>query len=207
MNHSETIGILAKALAKAQSAIKPAAKGAENPFFRSSYADLPAIVKACRDELTKNDIAIAQPTFYDGETLMLNTMLMHSSGEWISGNYPIKPVKPDPQSMGSAITYARRYALAAMVGVVAEDEDDDANAASGNVKVPTRDDKSEALSKARVWAQQAIHDINGFSADELEAWEKTVIDKRGNTNTQALVNLLRIDPDTHAKIMEAIQAK
>ena len=205
---SETIGTLAKALAKVQGSLKPAIKASENPFFRSSYADLPAIYEACRALLSANDIAVIQaPMIADAEHIFLETILAHSSGEWISGIYPIKPVKPDPQSMGSAFTYARRYSLAAMVGIVAAEEDDDGAQASGTVKAPTRDEKSEALDKARAWARQAIHDINGFSADELDAWEKTVIDKRGNTNTQALVNLHRIDPDTHAKIMDAMREK
>lgn len=199
MNRSENIGTLAKALAKAQGAIKPAAKGAENPFFKSSYADLPAIVKACKDELAKNDIAVIQSTKYEGETLFLETILAHSSNEWVSGTYPIKPVKADPQGMGSAITYARRYALAAMVGVVAEDEDDDANAASGHAKAPSRDEKGEALIKARDWAREAIRTIHSLSSEELETWP--------NKNTAALVKLRAIDPDTHRQILDAIQGK
>lgn len=196
-NRSESIGALTKALAKAQGAIKPAVKASENPFFKSSYADLPAIFKACRDELSKNDIAIIQRTAYEGETLLLETILAHSSGEWISGVYPVKPVKPDPQSMGSAITYSRRYALAAMVGVVAEDEDDDGAQASGNVRVASRDEKGEALNKSRSWAKQAIHDLHGFTPEQLAKWEVK--------NADNLVKLRGIDENTHQEVLEALQ--
>ncbi len=199
MNRSETIGTLAKALAKAQGAIKPAGKGAENPFFKSSYADLPAIVKACRDELAKNDIAYSQVTAYEGETVTLETMLFHSSGEWISGVYPVKPVKNDPQGMGSAMTYARRYALAAMVGVVAEDEDDDGNDASGHKKAPSRDEKGEALTKARAWADEAMREIKSLDEEGLDAWTKK--------NASALVKLRSVDQDIHLTLMQAIQGK
>jgi len=130
-NKSETIGALAKALAKAQGDIKSAVKDATNPFFKSNYADLPAIVKACKAALAANDIAYIQTTDFLEQETWLETILAHSSGEWVSGRYPVRPVKNDPQGMGSAITYARRYSLAAMAGVVAENEDDDAEAAQG----------------------------------------------------------------------------
>jgi len=194
---SETIGAIAKALATAQGAIKPAAKSAENPFFKSSYADLPAIVEACRVELAKNGIAYSQATSYEADTVILETILMHSSGEWISGTYPVKPVKSDPQSMGSAMTDARRYALAAIVGVVAEAEDDDGNAASDRAKAPSRAEKGDALDKAREWAKDAIREINGMAADEVNAWT--------TKNAPAMVKLRAIDQDTHSQLMSAIQ--
>ncbi len=199
MNKSENIGTLAKALAKAQAAIKPAAKEAENPFFKSSYADLPAIQLACREHLAANDIAVVQTTSFDADGVVLETILAHASGEWISGTYPIRPVKPDMQSMGSAMTYGRRYALAAMVGVVAETDDDDGAQASGNVRAVSRDEKGEALKKARAWAQQAIRDIKSFEPEALSKWE--------TKNADALVKLHALDPDTWQQIIDALQGK
>ncbi len=196
-NRSETIGKLAEALAKAQKNIKAAIKGAQNPFFKSSYADLPAIVAACREQLASNGIAVIQSTGFDVDGVFLQTMLVHSSGEWVSGTYPIRPVKPDPQSMGSAVTYARRYCLAAMVGVVAEDEDDDGAAASGTVRAVSRDDKGEALKKARAWAEDAMRFIKSTDAEGLKKWE--------GKNADTLVKLAGIDPDTHAQLVAAIQ--
>jgi ERF superfamily len=122
-------GKLAAALAKAQAEIKGAKKDAANPFFKSTYADLASVWDACRDALSKNELAVAQPTdFLDGQ-MILKTILLHSSGETITGLLPIMAgEKATAQQVGSAITYARRYALAAMVGVAPED--DDGNAAS-----------------------------------------------------------------------------
>lgn len=130
-----TTGGIAAALAKAQSAIKAAIKDSENPAFKnggkvSKYADLAAVWEACREPLSKNDLSIVQTTDFDDKDVWLVTTLMHSSGESIIGRYPLRPVKHDPQGFGSALTYARRYTIAAMVGVVADD-DDDGNAASG----------------------------------------------------------------------------
>lgn len=127
--HSETISDLAAALAKAQGAMKGAAKDSENPHFRSRYADLASVWDACRDALSANGLSVAQ--VMDGDdpaTVTVVTVLMHASGQWMSSRLTMRPVKPDPQGVGSAITYARRYALAAMVGVAPED--DDGNAAS-----------------------------------------------------------------------------
>jgi hypothetical protein len=135
VNKSESIGELAAALAKAQGAMGAAKKGAANPYFKSSYADLADIVAAIKEPLSVNGLAYAQTTdVSDSWDVSVETMLLHSSGQWISGTLTMKPTKSDPQGIGSCITYARRYGLQAMVGIPAED--DDANAASGN-SMPT----------------------------------------------------------------------
>ena len=132
MRKSDSIDALAAALAKAQAKIESATKSAKNPFYKSSYADLPAVWEACRKPLTDNGLSVVQLTDTSENGTVLESVLMHSSGQWISCHYPIKPVKDDPQSMGSALTYSRRYSLMALVGIVADFEDDDGNAASGN---------------------------------------------------------------------------
>lgn len=129
---SPTIGKLALALAKAQAVLEPAKKNHDNPFFKSKYADLSAIWESIRKPLADNELAVIQTTGLGSDGLSLITLLAHSSGEWIRAVYPIRPVKNDPQGIGSAITYARRYALAAISGATAEGEDDDGNAASEN---------------------------------------------------------------------------
>ena len=141
MNHSESIVKLAAALSKAQGTMKHAIKDADNPFFKSKYADLQSVVEASRPSLVENGLSIIQCT----EGNVLWTMLLHESGEWIKGSIELKPMRQvkdagwvdshDPQSYGSCITYARRYAMAAITGVATED--DDGNAASGN-KVTTK---------------------------------------------------------------------
>ena len=129
LNASENLADLAAALCAVHGELNPAIKQADNPFFKSQYVDLPGVWEAIRPLLAKNGLSVVQ-TFTasaDGPTIV--TTLMHKSGQWVSSELFLKPAKSDPQGVGSAITYGRRYALAAMVGVVA-DEDDDGNAAS-----------------------------------------------------------------------------
>ena len=130
MKHSESIAALAGALAKAQLQIEPASKNATNPHFRSHYADLASIWDACRGPLNTNGLSIVQFPC-DGEVgrIGLCTMIVHSSGEWMSETITVKALKEDPQFLGGVLTYLRRYSLAAVVGVTAT-EDDDGNAAS-----------------------------------------------------------------------------
>lgn len=127
-SQSESIAALAAALAKAQGAIKAAVKDSSNPHFKSRYADLASVWEACRRPLSENGLAVIQTTdeVPDGTAVLLVTTLVHASGEWIAGRLRLNPVKPDPQGMGSAITYARRYALAAIVGIAPDDDDGEA---------------------------------------------------------------------------------
>lgn len=127
---SETIGKLAAALVKAQREMPGAQLDSKNPFFSSTYASLTSVWLACRKALTDNDLCIIQTTAEaDDPQVIVVTTLAHSSGEWISGHLAMTAKKAsDPQAIGSAITYARRYALAAMVGI--SPADDDGNAAS-----------------------------------------------------------------------------
>jgi hypothetical protein len=129
MNTSENINELATALAKAQGEITGALKDSANPFFKSKYADLASCWDACRSALSKNGLAVTQfPTTQDGHTYLV-TSLLHTSGQWMRSSLSVNPKDDTPQAMGSALTYARRYALTAVVGVA--QVDDDGNAASG----------------------------------------------------------------------------
>lgn len=133
---SEDIKELAVALAKAQAKIEHAKKSAENPAFKrgnstTSYADLPAVLDAARPHLAENGLSVIHIPDYDEQgNMQLIIQLTHASGQFIRGWYPIRPVKNDPQGIGSAITYARRYSYCAITGVAAEGEDDDGNEAS-----------------------------------------------------------------------------
>lgn len=129
MNTSTELHELAPALAIAQGQIRAAIKESVNPHYRSRYADLSAVWDACRAALSANGLSVVQmPTDADEGRVGLTTMLLHASGQYISGTVSTRLQKDDAQGVGSALTYLRRYALAAMVGVVA-DEDDDGNAA------------------------------------------------------------------------------
>lgn len=125
---SPSIAAIAAALAKAQGEMTGAAKDKTNPHFKSAYADLASVWDACRAALSKNGLSVVQPVSADGNRVTVTTLLAHSSGEWISGELTMTAAQNTPQGIGSCITYARRYALASMVGVAPED--DDGNAAS-----------------------------------------------------------------------------
>ena len=191
---------LATAMAKAQAEIKTALKDSKNPHFKSSYADLTSVWDACRNALTKNGLSVLQITNFDAADVWLETTLLHASGESISGRYPLRPQQQTPQGYGSALTYARRYALAAMVGVVA-DEDDDGNAASGRREV--RDDPkptppSEAAAKA--FASKTIKDAGACKTS-------AELDELLSTKGAQLIKLRASFPDEAKFVDAAIQAQ
>ena len=131
MKTSESITKIAPALLAAQRQITFAAKDATNPHFKSKYADLPSVIDACKPALNAAGIAFMQ-TAGESETprLVLTTRLIHESGEWIEGTASCPLPQADPQGFGSAITYLRRFGMAAIVGLYQEDDD-------GNGATPT----------------------------------------------------------------------
>jgi hypothetical protein len=126
---SPSIKELAAALAAAQSEMGCAVKDSENPFYKSSFADLENVIEVCRPVLPKNGLSVSQVTRLIGDRMALVTILMHKSGEWLAGEYLLTPAKADPQSMAGAVTFARRYALKASVNM--SDTDDDGESATG----------------------------------------------------------------------------
>ena len=130
MTHSEQINEIAAAIAKAQGQIKGASTDANNPFFKSKYADLASVWDACRGALSANGLAVIQSPGAIGTSVSVDTLLTHSSGQWIAGTVSVTAREDTPQAIGSAITYLRRYALQSFAGVAPEAEDDDGNAAS-----------------------------------------------------------------------------
>jgi hypothetical protein len=178
---SEGMGALAAALAKAQSEMKNAAFNKKNPHFKSSYADLAGIRDTVTPALAANGIAVVQTVgLMEGGAAVLTTRLIHAGGAEITGVYPLPANYADPQKFGSALTYARRYSLAAICNIASE-EDDDGNAASqpkpaaANAAPAPTDAPSRDLSpaeRAAAWAQTALGKIKGFkSVDDLDAWE------------------------------------
>ena len=165
---SETIGALAAALAKAQSQISGALKDAANPFFKSKYADLESVWQACRKPLTDNGLSVTQTSRYTSDGLMLVTTLLHTSGEWIAGEMPVLVKDNSPQAQGSGLTYARRYALAAIVGIY--QTDDDGEAAQGrkpDLKLDPRGDLGKNANPAEVAKYvKAFKDAMDADADE-----------------------------------------
>lgn len=124
MQKSEQINELALALNKAQGAMGGAVKDASNPFFKSKYADLASVISACKDELNKNGLTVLQPVSSDEHGIYVETLITHSSGQWISsGLMKLLLSKQDMQGLGSAISYARRYSLQSMLNIPAVDDD------------------------------------------------------------------------------------
>lgn len=137
MHTSETIEALAAALAKAQGELKNIEKGKLNPHLKSKYADIADGLEVIRPVLSANGIALVQATNFNQDTgiFILHTRLVHRSGQWMESTYPL-PTGVKATDMGGAITYARRYAAFALVGVAGTNEDDDGTAA--NAAPPVR---------------------------------------------------------------------
>lgn len=131
---SNEINEIASNLAKAQGEMEAATKHSVNPFFKSKYASFADVVRSSRPSLAKHGLSVIQRIFFDEDRNMtLETRLMHASGQWISSFMPITPPKDDAQGRGSYISYMKRYAYAALVGVYTEDEDDDGEKAMQSV--------------------------------------------------------------------------
>lgn len=151
-SESQELGKLFEALAKAQMEMEVAKTDSTNPFFKSNYADLASIVKASRPFLAKNGLSVAQRILpSDKGHIHLSTRLCHSSGQWMEAMMPLIPPKNDIQTIGSYITYLRRYNYASIVGVVASGEDDDGEKAMIQVpKSSTSSQRESFISKAQL---------------------------------------------------------
>ena len=187
MNKSETINELATALSKAQAAIKGAVEDSANPHFRSKYASLQSHLNAARDPLSKNGLAITQLlTDIHCENMNLvtiETVLMHSSGQWIGSTFSVPVSKADAQGFGSAVTYARRYSFAAILGIAPVD-DDGTDAVS--IRVPIEVAKTMKL-PAKV--SVAINAAN--TIEEVNAVAKTMPEYHNHPDFRNLVQKKR----------------
>lgn len=186
MQKSESIKSIAAALIIFHVKIESIKKDAVNPFFKSKYASLSNILDAISVPLNEAGLSFSQ--FPNGEN-GLTTILIHAdSGEYLMADYTMKPVKDDPQGRGSAITYQRRYALSAILGLNI-DEDDDANTATFGGKTP---EKAEDNNKA--W-------LNTDMPEFTSAVEKI---KAGKSSIFALKNYFKISKQVEQKIIDAV---
>jgi len=168
MKKSESIAALAAALTKAQAEMSGAKKGATNPFFKSKYANLEEVINCVKEPFANNGLSFMQfPVSADGFA-GVNTIILHESGEYISQEFMLKCSKNDPQGMGSAITYAKRYGLQGAVGLPSED--DDGNAASAPApKKPKKPEMTPEDAKTLLSATKSIDDL-------VKAWKSLPID-------------------------------
>jgi hypothetical protein len=158
MLQSESVKELNTALAKAQGELFAAKKDSINPHFKSKYADLASVWEACREALSSNGLSVTQmPAEFQNNIMTLVTRLSHSSGEWLEQTMTCPVGKPDPQGIGSCLTYMRRYALAAVVGVY--QDDDDANSASYAPKERPATLTDEELNRIKLLAAGTHSDI------------------------------------------------
>lgn len=154
---SDKIDLLVTALVEAQSKMPAVPKTKTNPFFKSKYADLSSVVETVEPVIANVGLAVAQFVSHDGASTTLKTFLMHTSGQWMGDEMVLHLGKSTPQDQGSAITYARRYAYCAALGIVSDD-DDDGNAASRSAKSEPSTAKIESKPTTRVQAPPSTTD-------------------------------------------------
>lgn len=173
---SNEIAKIGLAMAKIQGAINGALKSTKNEFFKSSYADLESVIEAFREEAAKNEIAYIQGSDIDGELVGVTTLLVHSSGEWIRTRVASRPKDLGCQSVGSAISYNRRYGIAAAFGVY--QTDDDAEAAQGRTKKAPAEVSAELKA---LLEDAAMRGLITFRA----AWKALPKDRRAEAQSDA----------------------
>ena len=175
MNTSENIDQLAPALLAAQREISNATKDSKNPHFRSSYASLGSVIEAVKEPLNKQGIAVIQSLSEGNDGLYLSSRLLHTSGQWIEDTAFSPLPKADPQGIGSATTYLRRYSLAALLCITQEDDDGE----GATRRIPATKDQIEKLKSldgVRVAKALAFYKVNDLS--ELDSTQAaTVISK------------------------------
>ena len=195
MDKSESIKHLATALGKAQAEMSAAKKSAKNPFFKSKYANLEEVIHCIKEPFADNGLSFVQfPVAEDGMA-GVETILMHESGEWISGVFMLKCSKNDPQGMGSAITYARRYGLQSAVGVPSED-DDGAGATQRAKQAPPKP-ATLAITANQLSVIDTLRALIGLTDDRLTAG----INKASDGNALVLQQLSEQDA---AKLIEML---
>jgi len=183
MTKSESIKHLAIAMNKAQAAMSGAKKSASNPFFKSKYSNLEEVIRAIKEPFADNGLSYMQFTMTDGDFAGCETIVMHESGEWISGPTMLKCSKLDPQGQGSAITYAKRYALQGIAGIPSED--DDGNAASQAPK--------PAVSFLKPKGAIALLSSAESQKDLVDVWNSFPIDIKQNADVIELKDQLKTE--------------
>lgn len=166
---SESIAKLMPALLKAQKAIASVKKDSKNPHLKSNYASIEAVIDAIKLALNDNDIVFIQPLSMDNDKVTVVTRLIHISGEWIESRVALPPMqnKNDPQGLGGAITYARRYSLCSILGL--SQEDDDGNSSSDLRSVDDLNKAVTAIIKECNLSADDVYKIAGVKVRPTDA--------------------------------------
>ena len=218
MAHSEQINEIAAALAKAQALIKGAEKDRLNPHFKSQYATLDSVWKACREPLTANGLSVVQTIETGEHGPVMESILLHSSGQWISSTLAIRGDLDNVQKLGSVLTYLRRYSLSALVGVAPTDDDDGNEAAAGPMhsqrpaqsrppQRPTpRPQPAQEIGPARI-ADMMLIDIRALPAvADVEAWADSNM-RFVHDLPQDLGEMVKAELDKQHNSLAALQAE
>lgn len=177
---------LAKAFVAAQKASEAVKKASTNPAFKSKYADLAAVVEAVVPALNAVGVGVLQFPTFDGDMAGVTTTLLHESGSSVTSTLLLRPSKSDPQGVGSATTYARRYSLLAITG--AAPEDDDGNAASG----PRQQPQSQHVDPPKLTLSERA---DAFDARLRTCKTKAELDKAFKLGSGLMAELDAKDPD------------
>ena len=201
---SGDLDALATALASFQSTFKNPPKNKTNPFFNSTYVDLADALDVVRKGLSEQGLSFIQLTSAGEDRVILHTRLLHVTGQWIEGTYPVTKLAK-AQEMGSALTYARRYALFALVGIAGEDDDDGNVATHGDKKpdavvakaVAKATEKQMATigltpEESKLLANTLLHEINNL-------YDKKALEKWNAINTERKDKLLPQDRESVKK--------
>lgn len=195
MNLEKATGELFAAIAKAQAEVENASKNAQNPHFKSRYADLAEVLNTVRPVFAAHGLSLSQSTEYDGTHVRVTTCIGHAGGGYITSTAACVPSKADAQGIGSASTYLRRYSLAAMAGVA--QEDDDGETAAGR--------KPQAAAPARIEPQKSI---TAEQVDELRDLMRSTGTEAGTfaawLNVQSIETMTA---DNFAKAKRALESK
>lgn len=173
MDQSAELDQLAPALAQAQAAMRGAAKTVTNTYFKSTYADIAAVWEAVRGPLTAHGLSVVQSPAVEGTRVTVTTLLLHASGQWLRGTASAEVKDLTSQSVGSAVTYLRRYALSAFAGTYGDAVDDDGESAQGRGRPTT----SQPAAYGRWVAQMAEIATHGTEALK-QAFTESPLDVR-----------------------------
>ena len=188
MKKSEQVDKLAAALCKAQAEMGGAVKDAKNPFFKSSYADLTSVIKAIKEPFANNGLSYSQfpVTSEGGGGVGVVTVLLHSSGQWLESEFYLPLAKKDPQGGGSAITYARRYALQAMAGIPTADDDAEAAMMRGKPVEKSREELCAEAVEAHIDSLQYIRKVLSDPTDDNIALAREAFGERPEDDQRAM---------------------